>query len=543
MPKLISYKDEAREALKRGVDKLANAVKVTLGPKGRNVVLDRGFGSPVITKDGVTVAKDIELEDKFENVGASLVQEVASKTNDMAGDGTTTATILAQAIVAEGFSAVASGANPVVLKRGMDKAVDAVIAHLESKKKKVTQENLKEVASISANDPEIGKLIADVFKQVGKDGVVTVEESQSTQMSTELVEGMQFDRGYISAYMVTDAQRMEAVYEDPYILITDRKISSIQDIVPLLQKLAQAGKRDLVIVADDVEGEALATLIVNRLKGNFNTLAVKAPGFGDRKKEMLEDIAIVTGGTVVSEEKGIKLESVEMAMLGRAHKVKAAKEATTIVDGKGKKADIEKRIAQLKMQAEKATSSYDKEKLQERLAKLSGGVAVIKVGALTETEMKEKKYRIDDAVSATRAALEEGIVSGGGVALFNAARALAGTKLKGVSEFGDEAKGVNVVRSVLERPLRAIAENAGKDANEVVSKLSETEDGQGYNAATGEYGDMIAAGIIDPLKVVKTALTNAVSVASLILTTEAVVTDKPEPKKDTPPMPGGGMDY
>lgn len=539
MPKLIQYKDEARESLKRGVDKLANAVKVTLGPKGRNVVLDRGFGSPVITKDGVTVAKDIELEDKFENVGAALVQEVASKTNDQAGDGTTTATILAQAIVSEGFSAVSSGANPIVLKRGMDKATDWVIAHLESKKKKVTTENLKEVASISANDPEIGKLIADVFKQVGKDGVVTVEESQSTEMGKEMVEGMQFDRGYISSYMVTNAERMEAVYEDPYILITDRKISSINDIVPLLQKINQAGKRDLVIIADDVDGDALATLVVNKLRGNFNALALKAPGFGDRKKEMLDDIAILTGGTVVAEEKGIKLEAAELAMLGRAHKVKATKESTTIVDGKGKKADIEKRIANIKSQLEKSTSSYDKEKLQERLAKLSGGVAVIKVGALTETEMKEKKFRIDDAVSATRAALDEGIVSGGGVALFNAARSLAGSKLKGVSEFGDEAKGVNIVRSILERPLRAIAENAGKDANEVVSKLSESEDGQGYDAATGEFVDMIAAGIIDPLKVVKTALVNAVSVASLILTTEAVITDKPEPK--TPPAPGGGM--
>jgi chaperonin GroEL len=544
MTKLIQYKEEARESLKRGVDKLANAVKVTLGPKGRNVVLDRGFGSPVITKDGVTVAKDIELEDKFENVGAALVQEVASKTNDMAGDGTTTATILAQAIVAEGFSAVSSGANPIVLKRGMDKATDWVIAHLESKKKKVTQENLKEVASIAANDGEIGKLIAQVFNEVGKNGVVTVEESQSAEMSKELVEGMQFDRGYISHYMVTNAERMEAVYEDPYILITDRKISSINDIVPLLQKLTQAGKRDLVIIADDVDGDALATLVVNKLRGNFNALAMKAPGFGDRKKDMLEDIATVTGGTVISEEKGIKLESVELNMLGRAHKVKATKESTTIVDGKGKKADIDKRIAQLKAQLEKATSSYDKEKLQERLAKLSGGVAVIKVGAQTETEMKEKKFRIDDAVSATRAALEEGILPGGGVALFNAARALGEAKIKGISAFGDEAKGVNVIRSILERPLRAIAENAGKDANEVVSHLSESEEGHGYNAANGEYADMISAGIIDPLKVVKTALTNAVSVASLILTTEAVVTDKPEPK--TPPPAGGmggGMDY
>lgn len=543
MSKLISYKDEARESLKRGVDKLANAVKVTLGPKGRNVVLDRGFGSPIITKDGVTVAKDIELEDKFENIGAELVKEVASKTNDMAGDGTTTATILAQAIVAEGFSAVASGANPIVLKRGMDKAVDWIITHLESKKKKVTQENLKEVASIAANDPDIGKLIADVFKQVGKDGVVTVEESQSAEMGTELVEGMQFDRGYISGYMVTNTERMEVVYEDPYILVTDRKISSINDIVPLLQKLTQAGKRDLVIVADDVDGDALTTLVLNKLRGNFNALAVKAPGFGDRKKEMLEDIATITGGTVITEERGLKLETAELNMLGRAHKVKATKDNTTIVDGKGKKADLDKRISQLKIQIEKSTSSFDKEKLTERLAKLSGGVAVIKVGAMTETEMKEKKFRIDDAVSATRAALEEGIVSGGGVALFGAARSLAGVKIKGISVFGDEAKGVNIVRSILERPLRAIAENAGKDANEVVSKLSESEDGQGFDAATGDYKDMITAGIIDPLKVVKTALTNAVSVASLILTTEVVITDKPEPKKDVPPMPGGMGDY
>ncbi|MBP6885983.1 MAG: chaperonin GroEL [Candidatus Pacebacteria bacterium] len=545
MAKLMLYKEEAREALKRGVDKLANAVKVTLGPKGRNVVLDRGFGSPVITKDGVTVAKDIELEDRFENVGASLVQEVASKTNDMAGDGTTTATILAQAIVAEGFSAVTSGANAIVLKRGMDKATEWVLEYLESHKKKVTANNLKEVATISANDPELGKLIAEVFNEVGKDGVVTVEESQSAEMGRELVEGMQFDRGYISPYMVTNTERMESVFEDPYILITDRKISSINDIVPLLQKLSAAGKRDLVIIADDVDGDALATLVVNKLRGNFNALAVKAPGFGDRKKEMLEDIAIVTGGTVIAEEKGLKLEATELTMLGRAHKVKSTKEGTTIVDGKGKKGEIEKRILQLKAQLGTTTSSYDKEKIQERLAKLSGGVAVIKVGAQTETEMKEKKFRIDDAVSATRAALEEGIVAGGGVALFNAARELGSAKIKGVAAFGDEAKGVSIIRAILERPVRAIAENSGKDANEVITKLSTAADGQGFNAATGEYVDMVSAGIIDPLKVVKTALINAVSVASLILTTECVVTDKPEPKKDIPAGgPGmGGMDY
>ncbi|HXV26932.1 MAG TPA: chaperonin GroEL [Candidatus Paceibacterota bacterium] len=544
MAKIISYKEDAREALKRGVDKLANAVKVTLGPRGRNVVLDRGFGSPVITKDGVTVAKEVELEDKMENVGAELVKEVASKTGDIAGDGTTTATVLAQAIVAEGFSAVASGANPMILKKGMDKAADWVVEFLGTRKKKVTKENLREVASISANDPEIGKLIAEVFDEVGKDGVVTVEESQSTELSKELVEGMQFDRGYISAYMVTNAERMEAVLEDPLILITDRKISSINDIVPLLQKVNQAGKRELVIIADDVDGEALATLIVNKLKGNFHSLAVKAPGFGDRKKDMLEDIATVTGGTVISEERGIKLENAELNMLGRAHKVKATKDATTVVDGKGKKADIDKRIAQIKAQLEKSTSSFDKEKLNERLAKLSGGVAVIKVGASTETEMKEKKFRIEDAVAATRAALEEGIVAGGGIALFEAAKELNHKAVKGVGEFGDEAKGLSVIKAVLERPLRTIAENSGKDANEVVQKVSAGEPGYGYNALEGEYGNMFDRGIIDPLKVVKTALTNAVSVSSLILTTEAVVTDKPEPKKNggAPDM-GGGMDY
>ena len=542
MAKLIQYKDEARESLKRGVDKLANAVKVTLGPKGRNVVLDRGFGSPVITKDGVTVAKDIELDDKFENVGASLVQEVASKTNDMAGDGTTTATILAQAIVAEGFSAVASGANPLALKRGMEKATHWVIGHLESKKKKVTQANLKEVASIAANDTEIGKLIAEVFNKVGREGVVTVEEGLTAETTSELVEGLQFDRGYINPYMVTNTERMEAVFEDPYILITDRKISSINDIVPLLQKINQAGKRDLVIIADDVDGDALATLVVNKLRGNFNALAVKAPGFGDRKKDMLEDIAIVTGGTVISEERGIKLETAELNMLGRAHKVKATKESTTIVDGKGKRTDIDKRITQLKSQMEKATSSYDKEKLQERLAKLSGGVAVIKVGAQTETEMKEKKFRIDDAVSATRAAMEEGIVSGGGVALFEAAKELSHKVVRGMSEVGDEAKGLGVIKAILEKPMRIIAENAGKDSNEVVQNVFSGEQGRGFDAATGQFVDMISAGIIDPLKVVKTALINAVSVASLILTTEAVVTDKPEPKSAPAGGPGmGGM--
>ncbi len=547
MSKQIYYKEEAREALKRGVDKVANAVKVTLGPKGRNVVIDKGFGSPTITKDGVTVAKEIELKDKFENVGADLVKEVASKTNDVAGDGTTTATVLAQAIVAEGFSAVNSGANPLVLKKGMDKAVDWVINYLNKKKKIVSSyEKIKEVASISANDSEIGKLIADVFKEVGKDGVVTVEESQSTEMAKELVEGMQIDKGYVSAYMVTNAERMEAVFEDAFILITDKKISSIQDIVPVLEQLSKAGKRELVIVAEDVDGDALATLVVNKLRGNFSTLAVKAPGFGDRKREMLEDLAIVTDGQVISDEKGMKLESVELSMLGKARRIVAAKETTTFVGGKGKKSEIDKRIAQLKSQIAKSSSEFDKEKFQERLGKLSGGVAVLKVGATTETELKEKKFRIEDAVNATRAALEEGIVAGGGVALFEAAKELVVTSIKGVPAVGDEARGVLIIKTILEKPLRAIAENAGKDSNEVVSKVFSMESGMGLNAATGEYVDMFKEGIIDPLKVVKATLTNAVSVASLVLTTEAVITDLPELK--TPSAGGmppgmGGMDY
>ena len=555
MAKQIYYKEEAREALKRGVDKVANAVKVTLGPKGRNVILDKGFGSPTITKDGVTVAKEIELKDKFENIGAELVKEVASKTNDVAGDGTTTATVLAQAIVAEGFSAVNSGANAVFLREGMESGLKKVLTALEKTSRKVTGNNLQEVASISANDPEIGKLIADVFRQVGKDGVVTVEESQSSEMSKELVEGMQIDKGYVSPYMVTNTERMEAVYEDSLVLITDRKISSIQDIVPLLEKLSKAGKRDFIIIAEDVDGDALATLVVNKLRGNFNTLAIKAPGFGDRKKEMLEDLAIVTGGQLISEEKGMKLESVELSMLGQVHRVVAAKETTTFVGGKGKKAEIDKRVAQLKAQIVKSTSDFDKEKLQERLGKLTGGVAVIKVGATTETELKEKKFRIEDAVSATRAALEQGIVAGGGVALFDVLKAMdmnsavenakAVTRLKEKNQIflqkdmGDVAKGEMIVRSVLDKPLRAIVENSGFSSNEVVAKLySQTQVGYGFDARTGKFVNMLDEGIIDPLKVVKTALTNAVSVASLLLTTEAVVTDIPEEKPS--PM-GGGM--
>ena len=554
MPKQIKYKEEAREALKRGVDKVANAVKVTLGPKGRNVILDKGFGSPIITKDGVTVAKEIELKDKFENIGAELIKEVASKTNDIAGDGTTTATILAQAILAEGFSAVNSGANPVALRKGMDSALESVIKSLNSRKKKVTKENIREVASISANDSEIGELIADVFNEVGKDGVVTVEESQSTEMSKEIVEGMQFDKGYASAYMITNTERMEAVHDDPLILITDKKISSIQEIVPLLEKLSKTGKRSLVLIAEDVEGDALATLVVNKLRGTFNSLAVKAPGFGDRKKEMLEDLAVITGGQVIAEEKGMKLEAVELNMLGRARRVVASKDSTTIIGGKGKPADLDKRVAQLKNQISKTTSDFDKEKLQERLAKLSGGVAVIKVGAQTETELKEKKFRIDDAVAATRAALEEGIVAGGGVALFDVLRdfnkkAKDNNLLNTAIITDDFSKGVSIVRSILSLPIRAIAENSGENPDRVIREIIKKDLGWGYNASNGEYGDMFEMGIIDPLKVVKTALVNAVSVASTILTTEAVITDAPEEKNSSmggggmPPMGGMGGDY
>ncbi|MDP3731137.1 MAG: chaperonin GroEL [bacterium] len=553
MPKQILYKEEAREALKRGVDKLANAVKVTLGPKGRNVVIDRGFGSPTITKDGVTVAKEMELKDKFENIGAELIKEVASKTNDVAGDGTTTATVLAQAIIAEGFSAVQSGANPVFLREGMESGLKKVINHLSKNAKKVTGNNLQEVASISANDPELGKLIADVFKEVGKDGVVTVEESQSTEMTKELVKGMQFDRGYLSAYMITNAERMEAVYNDSHILITDRKISSIQDIVPILEKISKSGKRDLVIIADDVDGDALATLVVNKLRGNFHALAVKSPGFGDRKKELLEDIAVVTGGTVISEEKGMKLDTVDLDMLGKAAKIISNKETTTIIDGKGKKTDIEKRVEQIRTQIEKTTSSFDKEKLQERLAKLSGGVAVIKVGALTETELKEKKFRVEDAVNATRAALEEGIVAGGGVALFNTLRDFETSKdgekgkVRAGYGFTDLAKGEQIVKSILDKPLREIIQNAGFNSNQIAGELWSKGPTAGFNARTGKIVDNIfEEGVIDPLKVVKVALTNAVSVASLILTTEAVITDLPEEKQSgsggMPPM-GGMGDY
>ncbi|MBI2634933.1 MAG: chaperonin GroEL [Parcubacteria group bacterium] len=542
MSKQIISGVAAREAIKRGVDQLANAVKITLGPRGRNVILDKGYGAPVITNDGVTIAKDIELKDKFENIGAQLVKEAASKTNDIAGDGTTTAVVLAQAMIAEGINLINSGANGMVLKRGMDRATTKVSEILKKNAKPVTKEKIKDVAVISANDAEMGSLIAEVINKVGKEGVVTVEEAQTLGVDYELVEGLQFDRGYVSAYMVTDTERMEAVMEKPHILITDKKISSLTEIMPLLEKVVKSGSKNLVIIADEVEGEALATLVVNKLRGVFNVLAVKAPGFGDRRKELLEDIAVVVNGEVISEDKGMKLESVDLNMLGEAKKIIANKDNTTIVGGSGGKGEIEKKIKQIKVQLEKTESEFDREKLQERLAKLSGGVAVIKVGAATETEMKEKKFRIEDAVAATKAAIEEGIVSGGGVALFEAARELKNLKtLAGISEFGDEAKGVNLVVNALESPMRVIARNANKDENEVIQTISSVEKGTGFNAVTGEYADLIKDGVIDPLKVTRTALQNAVSVASMLLTSEFLVADLPE--KNNPPaggMPGMG---
>ena len=542
MAKQIISGVTARESIKKGVDLLANAVKITLGPRGRNVVLDKGFGAPVVTNDGVTIAKEIELKDKFENIGAELVKEAASKTNDVAGDGTTTAVVLAQAMIAEGINLINSGANPMVLKRGMDKAVAKVSEILKKNSKPVTKEKIKDVAVISANDEEMGALIAEVIGKVGREGVVTVEEAQTLGVSYELVEGLQFDRGYVSAYMVTDTERMEAGLEKPYILITDKKISSLAEIMPLLEKVVKSGSKNLVIIADEIEGEALATLVVNKLRGVFNVLAVKAPGFGDRRKELLEDIAAVVNGDVISEDKGMKLENVELNSFGEAKRVVASKDNTTIVGGGGAKSEIERRIKQIKTQLEKTESEFDREKLQERLAKLSGGVAVIKVGAATETEMKEKKFRIEDAVSATKAAIEEGIVSGGGVALFEAAKEIKNLKnLAGASEFGDEAKGVGLVLNALESPMRVIAKNSNKDDNEVIQMVSKGEKGIGFNAITGEYSDLIKDGIIDPLKVTRTALQNAASIASMLLTSETLVADSPE--KNNPPtggMPGMG---
>jgi len=538
MSKQIISGTQAREAIKRGVDQLANAVKITLGPRGRNVVLDKGYGTPTITNDGVTIAKEIELKDKFENIGAELVKEAASKTNDVAGDGTTTAVVLAQAMIAEGINLINSGANGLVLKRGMDKAMAKVSEILKKNSKPVTKEKIKDVAIISANDEEMGSLIAEVIGKVGKEGVVTVEEAQTLGVDYELVEGLQFDRGYVSSYMITDTERMEAVLEKPYILITDKKISSLQEIMPLLEKVVKSGNKNLVIIADEVEGEALATLVVNKLRGIFNVLAVKAPGFGDRRREMLEDIATVINAEVVSEERGMKLENADINVLGEAKRIIANKDNTTIVGGTGSKSEIEKRIKQIKAQLEKTESEFDREKLQERLAKLSGGVAVIKVGAATEVEMKEKKFKIEDAISATKAAIEEGIVSGGGVALFEAAREIKNSKLVGAVEFGDEAKGINLVVNALESPISVIAKNANKDDSEVIQAISNKEKGIGFNAVTGEYADMVKDGIIDPLKVTRTALQNAVSVASMLLTSEVLVADLPEKNN---PSAGGGM--
>ncbi|MFH1291747.1 MAG: chaperonin GroEL [bacterium] len=537
MAKQIKYAEDARQKLLDGVNTLADIVKVTLGPKGRNVVLDRGYGAPTITKDGVTVAKDIEVEDKFENAGVELVKEVASKTNDDVGDGTTTATVLAQAIAREGLKNVTAGANPVALKRGLDKCTQAVIKELKDNiSRQVQDDEISNVAAISANDKEIGQKIAEAMKEVGKDGVITVEESQSFGMEIETVQGMRFDKGYISPYMITNPDRMESEYENPHILITDKKISSVQDILPILEKVAQSGKKELVIIAEEVEGEALATFVVNKLRGTFNVLAVKAPGFGDRRKEMLQDIAVLTGGKVITEDIGLKLENMEVADLGRAHKVVATKDYTTIIDGKGDQKEVDSRVAQIRKMIDQSDSEFDKEKLQERLAKLAGGVAVIKVGAATETEMKEVKHRIEDAVGATKAAVEEGVVAGGGVALMRAIKVLDTVQLDGEEEICK-----TILRRALEEPLRQIAENAGVDGAVVAEEVRKNTGNYGYNASTGQYGDLVQDGVIDPTKVTRSALQNAVSIAGMFLTTEAVVTDIP--KKDEPAMPsmGGGM--
>ncbi len=538
--KIISYDTDARSALKKGVDKLANAVKVTLGPKGRNVVIDKKFGAPTITKDGVTVAKEIELEDPIENMGAQMVREVASKTSDVAGDGTTTATVLAQAIVREGLKNVTAGANPMDLKRGIDLAVAQVVADLKKMSKTVGDDKQKiaQVGSISANNDEaIGILIADAMEKVGKDGVITVEEAKGTETTVDLVEGMQFDRGYLSPYFVTDADSMESVLEDPYILIHDKKISAMKDLLPILEKIAQGG-RSILVIAEEVEGEALATLVVNKLRGTLHVSAVKAPGFGDRRKAMLEDIAVLTKGTVISEEQGYKLENATLAYLGSAKKVVIDKDNTTIIEGKGEKDSIKKRINEIKAQIEKTTSDYDKEKLQERLAKLSGGVAVLKIGAATEIEMKDKKARVEDALHATRAAVEEGIVPGGGVAYIRVASGLNNLKVAN----DDQKIGVEIIRRALEEPIRQIVNNAGLDGAVVLNKVMEGKDDYGFNANTEIYENLIKAGVIDPTKVARTALENAASVAGLLITTEATIVEKPEEKKpQMPPMGGGGM--
>ena len=536
MAKDIKFGEDARRALESGVNQLADAVKITLGPKGRNVVLDKKFGSPLITNDGVTIAKEIELEDRFENMGAQLVKEVATKTNDVAGDGTTTATLLAQAIIREGLKNLAAGANPMILKKGIAKAVDTAVTAIKDGSRKINgKEDIARVAAISANDEEIGSLIADAMEKVSNDGVITVEESKTMGTNLEVVEGMQFDRGYVSAYMVTDTEKMEAVMDDAYILITDKKISNIQDLLPLLEQIVQSGKK-LVIIPEDVEGEALTTLIVNKLRGTFNCVAVKAPGFGDRRKEMLKDIAILTGGQVISEELGLDLKETKIEQLGRARQIKVQKENTVIVDGAGQQEEIKKRITAIKAQIEETTSDFDKEKLQERLAKLSGGVAVIQVGAATETEMKEKKLRIEDALAATKAAVEEGIVAGGGTALVNAIPAVA--KLL-TSTHGDEKTGVQIIVKALEEPVRQIAANAGLEGSVIVDKIKNSNQGIGFDCLKEEYLDMIAAGIVDPAKVTRSALQNAASVAAMVLTTESVVADKPEKEAAMPA--GGGM--
>ncbi len=538
MAKQLEYSEEARRTLLRGVDKLADAVKVTLGPKGRNVVLDKKFGPPTVTNDGVTIAKEIELEDPFENMGAQLVKEVATKTNDVAGDGTTTATLLAQSIIREGLKNVTAGANPMGIKRGIEKAVKAVVEEIQKISKKIeTAEEISNIASISANnDPEIGKLIADAMDKVGKDGVITVEEAKSMETELEVVEGMQFDRGYLSPYFVTNAENMTAVLEDAFILIHDKKISAMKDLLPILEKVAQMGK-PLLIIAEDVEGEALATLVVNKIRGTLNVVAVKAPGFGDRRKAMLEDIAILTGGRVISEEMGMKLENADLKDLGRAKRVTVDKENTTIVEGAGDQKDIQGRINQIKNQIEETTSDYDREKLQERLAKLAGGVAVINVGAATEVELKEKKHRVEDALSATRAAVEEGIVPGGGITLLRCIPAVEKLKLE-----GDEEIGKNIVKRALEEPLRQIASNAGLDGSVIVEKAKAEKDNIGFDANKMEWTDMFKAGIIDPAKVVRSEIQNAASVAAMLLTTETIITDIPEKKEQQPAMPpGGGM--
>ena len=538
MAKELKYGDEAREALRIGVDKLADTVRVTLGPKGRNVVLDKTYGSPVITNDGVTIAKEIDLEDSFENMGAQLIREVASKTNDVAGDGTTTATVLAQAMVHEGMKNLAAGANPIVLRKGMQKATDAVVEEIRKMSQKVKgKEQIAKVAAVSSGNEEVGMMVADAMEKVSKDGVITVEESKTMKTELDLVEGMQFDRGYISAYFATDTEKMEAALDDPYILITDKKISNIQDLLPLLEQIVQAGKK-LLIIAEDVEGEALTTLILNKLRGTFSVVAVKAPGYGDRRKDMLQDIAILTGGTVISDEVGLELKNATVDMLGRAKSVKVTKENTIIVDGLGAKSDIKSRTDQIRAQIEETKSSFDKEKLQERLAKLAGGVAVIRVGAATETEMKEAKFRMEDALNATRAAVEEGIVAGGGSAYIHAAAAVA----KAMDKLeGDEKTGASIVLKALESPLFFIAENAGLAGSVVVNKVKESKKDEGFDAYKEEYVNMISAGIIDPAKVTRSALQNASSVASTLLTTEATVGTIKEPAPAAPAAPQGGM--